>query len=164
MKKKDLRRLTTACMLVIALLCTQQIRAAEPQWYLKATNAESVNYLPMSQVGSLVGVDASKALAVLDQEGKTIAEGVTEVEFEQKDPTEVKEYRGYVANPTLLKGVGRQISIIGATELITVFNASGAVIIQQQPSNGETIIDVSNLSSGTYLVKTGQQTFKFIRK
>lgn len=164
MKKVLRRTMAVSVMLAVALLWPHQTRAEGEQWYLKVTDAEAVRYLPMSEVGSLVGVDATQTLAVLDYEGNTIAEGITEAQFVQKDPSAVKTLSGHTAKPTLLKGVGRQITIIGATADITVYNAGGAVVVHQKPSSGETVIDVSNLPSGTYLVRTGQQTFKFIRK
>jgi hypothetical protein len=146
------------------LLWPGQAKAEEETWYLKVTVAEATQYLPMSQVGSLVGIDASQMLAVLDYEGRTLAEGVTEAQFVKVDPMSVPTLSGQTAQPTLLKGVGRQITIIGATADITVYNAGGSVVTCQQPANGETVIDVSRLPSGTYLVRTGQQTFKFIKK
>lgn len=164
MKKMVRRTMAVGVLLAVALLWPQQTRAEGEQWYLMVTDAGAVRYLPMSEVGSLVGVDATRALAVLDYEGNTIAEGITEVQFVQKDPSAVKTLSGHTAKPTLLKGVGRQITIIGATAEITVLNAGGTVVAHQKPSGGETVIDVSNLPSGTYLVRTGQQTFKFIRK
>lgn len=151
-------------LLGATLLWPLQSMAEEEQWYLKVTDVEDVHYLPMSEVGSLVGVDATQTLAVLDYHGNTIAEGISEAQFVQKDPAAVKMLGGYTAKPTLLKGVGRQITIIGATADIMVFNAGGAVVTRRKPNGGETVIDVSSLPSGTYLVRTGQQTFKFIRK
>jgi hypothetical protein len=45
-----------------------------------------------------------------------------------------------------------------------VYTASGVLVASGKSKDGTTVIDVSHLSQGIYLVRSGNQSFKFVKK
>lgn len=133
-------------------------------WYLVAHNVNgSTKDIAMDLVGSLVAVDDASDFSVLDVNGNILATRVLKVTFRQgpaDDAVEKVEKRSNIIGGV----VNGKLTIIGVKGLVTVYDMSGVRHIQVEAKDDETTIDVSNLPTGIYVVRVGQQSFKFIKK
>lgn len=163
-KTTPFRRLMTGIIISASLLCATPAMADDGTWYFIAENNEGTVQLPMSTVTSLVSTDDNHGVAVLDKNGNILVQDVIRGEFQLLDPSSIEQQTiGGKAN--LLSGmVNNKLTITGATSDITIYSADGTAMIHQTPEGGTTTINVQQLTHGTYIVKTGQQTFKFVKK
>lgn len=165
MKKKKNKewQMSVRLFLLTACMLCQTIVFADDSWTMiyQSPNGETME-IPMSQVGCLVAVDNASDFAVLDVNGNVLAEGVLKVSFEQRETTIVNLIPS--SNNVISKYVNNQLTIIGAHEDIYVYDANGRQLIKQSATGGETVIQIGHLSQGIYIVKTGEQTFKFNKK
>ena len=121
--------------------------------------------IAMSRVGMLVAIDESEFFQVLDLNGGVLAEDVLEVRFvqEQDETTNIDAIEK--ENNNILKGiVNNRLSLVGAKGTVELFAISGVMIKSVPATQQETIIDVSNLSAGVYVIRCGKQSLKFTKK
>lgn len=157
--KKKMRKLLIAAMFLISLPAMSD----NSEWYLLTTSRQGNGCFPMATVGSLIGVDTTNTLTVLDTSGNILAENIDEASFSQ-EPTKITELNPYNNTNLLQNVVESKLTIIGAVDDITIYNMGGMMVVHQKPDNGQTVVEVSHLPSGTYVVKTGRQIFRFIKK
>ena len=165
MRKLDVGR-TTGRILVFLfglwLLGAQNVKADDGKWLLVTNEGTK---LEMESVGSLILTDNAETFDVLSNSGTVLAAKVRKVTFELQQETDaVKPLDAQEKTQLLSYAVDRQLTIIGSESEATVYSAAGIVVAKAKPLNGQTVINVSTLPQGTYLVRTGKQTFKFIKK
>lgn len=133
----------------------------ESEWYLITDNNEQFK---MSTVGMLVAADDSPYFSVLDLQGNVLAEDVLRVRFLKIDPASVKNIMVDELQNMLKRYVNNQLTLVGARGTVNVYSISGMKVASTHAMGQETIIDVSALPAGTYLIKSGKQSFKFNKK
>lgn len=52
---------------------------------------------------------------------------------------------------------------VKATDLVQVYDLSGKLVLSQQPVNGTAVINISKLAKGTYVLKSGKTSGKFVK-
>ena len=130
-------------------------------WYIVADGTFKI---PMSQVGMLVAADEDKVFSVLDLDGAVIVDGIREAKFVQEisEASNIETFK-YGKDSNILKSiVNNHLILIGAKGTVELFSISGMGLKSKKVTQQETVIDVSDLQSGIYVVKCGKQSFKFI--
>lgn len=130
-------------------------------WRLVTDNGDQ---FPMSHVGMLVAVDESPYFSVLDISGNVLADEVLRVHFVNIDPVSVKNISIEKSQNILKRYVNNELTLIGAKGTVNVYSADGIKMLTIYADGQETIINVSSLPSGTYVVNCGNQSFKFNKK
>lgn len=146
----------------VAIRAVEVKAEANSNWYLVTDSHE---FFEMSRVGMLVATDDDMLFTVLDVNGGILADNVLRVHFVTGDPTPVKEITVNEQSDDMLRHyVNNRLTLIGASGTVEIYSISGVKVITAMASTGETNIDVSSLSPGIYIVKCGQQSFKFNKK
>lgn len=131
------------------------------EWYLITDKNERFK---MNTVGMLIATDDSPYFSVLDLNGNVLAEDVLRVHFLKTDPSSVEDILVEKPQNMLKRYVNNQLTLIGASGMVTVYSLSGMEVASALANGQETIIDLSTLPSGTYILKCGNQSFKFMKK
>ncbi len=132
-----------------------------PEWFLITDKNERFK---MNIVGMLVATDDSPYFSVLDLNGNVLAEDVLRVHFLKTDPSSVENILVDEPQNMLKRYVNNQLTLIGVSGVVTVYSISGIEVASALANGQETIIDLSTLSSGTYVLKCGNKSFKFMKK
>jgi hypothetical protein len=165
MKRLNVKRTTgkiLAFLIGMWLLGTQAAKAENGKWLLVTNDGTK---LEMESVGSLVLADDAEAFDVQSTSGTLLAAKVKKVTFElQQEADAIKPLDAQGKTQLLSFAVDRQLTILGTQSEATVYSAAGIAVAKGVPQNGQTAINVSGLPQGTYMVRVGKQTFKFIKK
>ncbi|GEM_PF-3161529 len=133
----------------------------ESGWQLVTDSGEK---FPMSRVGMLVAVDESAYFSVLDINGNVLADEVLRVHFVNSDPVSVENITTEKTQNILKRYVNNELTLVGAKGTVNVYSVDGVKVATTYAAGQETIINVSSLPSGIYIVKCGNQSFKFNKK
>jgi hypothetical protein len=165
MKKLDAGRMTgriLALLIGMWLLGSQAAKAEGDKWLLVTNDGTK---LEMEGVGSFVLTDDAETFDVLSNSGTILAAKVKKVTFEfQQGANAIKTQDEQGGTQLLSHAVERQLTILGSQGEATVYSAAGVAVAKGVAQNGQTVINVSSLPQGTYMVRVGKQTFKFIKK
>lgn len=150
-------------VLLLALTMTGATAAmANTGWLLVTDNGSKFD---VENVGSFVMADNVETFDVLKADGGVLVGGVKKVTFEQTGTDNAVKPRELTGSASLLShAVNNQLTLVGAQYEADVYSAAGILVASGKPAGGTVVINVSNLPSGTYLVRSGKQTFKFIKK
>jgi len=149
-----------AMLIGLCLLATTTAQAEEAKWLLVT---DSGTKLEMENVGSFV-FSGTDAFDILDKSGTVIAPSVKKVSFEYFKSTGIQNTKGTKETSLLSFTVDSQLTIVGSMSDTQVYTASGVLVASGKSKDGTTVIDVSHLSQGIYLVRSGNQSFKFVKK
>lgn len=131
------------------------------EWFLITDNNEQFN---MNIVGMLVAADNSQYFSVLDLNGNVLAEDVLRVQFRKLDTTGVKNIQVDEPQNMLKSYVKDKLILVGVRGTVNLYSVSGMKVASTQAMEQETIVDVSTLPEGIYIIKCGRQSFKFNKK
>lgn len=135
---------------------------AETIWYLMT---DTDMQIPMNKVGMLLATDDETHFSVLDQEGNILAENVQRITFREQSTTEITRIPITSDKGNVLKSfVDNRLILIGVYGNVNIYSASGLLIKTEKAQKGETIIDVSGLTPGTYILECEKISFKFNKK
>ena len=150
------RSLLTAVMLILCV-------SVMADWYAVAHIYDgTVVEIKATDVGSFVAVDDNPYFNVLDADGKTILANVSKVTFAEHDATGIENVRKDTLTQFLI--ANNSLTIIGSAKTATIYDSKGAEIKEVGSKAGKIDIDISGLPIGAYIVKSGEQTIKFIKK
>ena len=164
MKKLKVTRtpgIIMALLLGLWLLGAQAVMADSDKWLLVANDGTK---LAMENVGSFVLTDDAETFDILGTTGNVMAKKVKKVTFKLEQSTGIRNLKTGTQTQLLSHAVSHQLTIVGAQSDAVVYSAAGLKVAQGNCQNGQVVINVSTLPEGTYLVRTGKQTFKFIKK
>ncbi len=130
-------------------------------WHLVTDRGEQ---FPMSRVGMLVAVDESAYFSVLDINGNVLADEVLRVHFVNSDPVSIENITTEKTQNILKRYVDNELTLVGANGTVNVYSVDGVKMLTIDADGQETVINVSSLPSGVYIVKCGNQSFKFNKK
>ena len=154
---------TRVLLLVVALFAASAVKGEDVKWYLISQDIKGETLeIPMADVGSLVAVDDAYDFTVLSKIGSVLVEGVIKVTFEQRNPTGIRPM--VKENNSIGQVVKDKLTLIGVTGEIFVFDVKGVQQLKVEATGGETTVNIAHLPAGVYVVKTGKQNFKFIKK
>ncbi len=136
---------------------------ANDDWVIVFQDAYGVEQqIPMASIGSLVAVDDAYDFTILSTSGDILAEGVLKVSFQANGSTGIKPIKS--SGNMIARIASDKLTLIGANGEIAIYNTAGSLQTRTKATEGETIISIAHLPSGVYIVKTGTQTFKFMKK
>lgn len=137
-------------------------KANEKVWLMVYQSAEGkVQELLMSDVGSLVAVDDAYDFTILSTTGSVLAEGVLKVSFEYSAATSISP--STKSDDMIARAASDKLTLIGVSGEVCVYDTAGVLKKQVNATGGETIINIAQLPAGVYIVKNGNQTFKFMK-
>ncbi len=146
-------------LIFLLLLLSAFTYADDYKWYLVTNRGQMIE---MSRVFMLVATDTEDTFSILDSQGNILANGVSEITFENSDPTGIKA--SPVKGNILESVVDNVLTLIGFEGNVEVFSVDGVKMLTVKATQRETHINVAHFMSGVYIVKCGKQTFKFNKK
>ena len=150
------RKLLTILMI---MLCTLIAQAQEKVWHLVTDKGEAVE---LSKVSYLLAA-STETFDIVCTDGTTIS-GVSSISLEEREGSAIKTVK--TGESMFSQIVNEQIIISNAKAGTTmlILSLSGIVYVSQTLTDGQNIINVSTLQSGTYILKVGDTSIKFIKK
>lgn len=137
----------------------------ERLWYMVA---DDNRYTEMSKVGALVSADDETAFDVLDHDGRVLMDNVEEIAFSQDLDaliTSVPELMITDASKDkFAKLVSGVLILQGVSLPVRIYTTDGYMLISQEPSNGQAVVDIRALKAGNYVARSGRMAFKFIKR
>ena len=157
--------MATVLLVAFAWLCHLPATAVEKEWLMVFQSADGVSMeLSMSEVGSLVAVDDAYDFTILSTLGDVLAEGVLKVAFVYRPSAATAITPTPKSDPMIARAASDKLSLIGVSGEVSVYDAAGVLKKQVNATGGETVISIAQLPAGVYIVKNGNQTFKFMKK
>lgn len=146
-------------LLTIAALWMGGLQAADKGWFIVTDKGEAVE---LSKVSYLLAA-SSETFDIVCIDSKTIS-GVAGVSLEEREVTGIKTIKAGDAMFSQLVGDELTISNAKAGTSMQVLSLSGIVYTTQTLKDGQNVVNVSQLQSGTYILKVGETSIKFIKK
>ncbi len=148
------------------LVCPTAIMAQNTQeWAL--VEPESGCRVLMSDVGFLLAADDDDTFSVVCADGFVIY-GAKRVTFELTDPSAIAAPTAgrNTDTPTLRGSVGGSLRLTGCAQgtKVDIFDAGGRKVCATTSTGHETVIDVSGLQSGLYMLRAGKTAIKFVKR
>lgn len=153
----DMRR--TLTLLFVLLFCTIAVQAAEKTWHLVTDKGDAIE---LSNVSYLLAA-STESFDIVCKDGTTI-NGVSGISLEERESTGVKSINTGEAMFSQVVGDQIYISYAKAGTTAEVLSLSGITHVSQSLTDGQNVINVSKLRSGTYILKIGDTSIKFIKK
>lgn len=120
--------------------------------------------LPMSKVGMLVAADDDVNFSILDLEGNVLAENVKRISFLEKNATGIELPISIKEDKTFKCYVDGHLTIVGGKGSFCIYSILGHMVSKGTIQGDETLINVSNLPSGSYILVNKGLSFKFNKK
>ena len=136
-----------------------QAQTTEKAWFLVTDKDEAVE---LSKVNYLLAA-STETFDIVCTDGTTI-NGVSGILLEEREVTGIKTLKAGEAMFSQVVDDQITISHAKAGTTMQVLSLSGAVYASQTLTDGHNIINVSTLQSGTYILKVGDTSIKFIKK
>ena len=153
----DMRR--TLTLLFVLLFSTIAVQAAEKTWHLVTDKGDAIE---LSNVSYLLAV-STESFDIVCKDGTTI-NGVSGISLEERESTGIKPINTGEAMFSQVVGDQIYISYAKAGTTAEVLSLSGIIHVSQSLTDGQNVINVSKLRSGTYILKIGDTSIKFIKK
>lgn len=131
------------------------------EWYAVTDNNTSI---AISQIAYLLFTDNSKYFAIVQTDNQVV-DSVSCMVFRQysgisatpKEQPSVALYPNPVTSQLTLQGLSEKAPI-------HIVSLDGKTVVDTTADRGKTVIDVSSLPAGIYLLNTQNTTLKFIKK
>ena len=153
----DMRR--TLTLLFVLLFSTIAVQAAEKTWHLITDKGDAIE---LSNVSYLLAA-STESFDIVCKDGTTV-NGVSGISLEERESTGVKSINTGEAMFSQVVGDQIYISYAKAGTTAEVLSLSGITHVSQSLTDGQNVINVSKLRSGTYILKIGDTSIKFIKK
>ena len=141
------------------LLSITVVQAAEKTWHLVTDKGDAIE---LSNVSYLLAA-STESFDIVCKDGTTV-NGVSGISLEERESTGVKSINTGEAMFSQVVGDQIYISYAKAGTTAEVLSLSGIVYVSQTLTDGQNIISVTQLRSGTYILKVGDTSIKFIKK
>ena len=150
---------TKSFALIAMLLYILAVQAAEKTWHLVTDKGDAIE---LSTVSYLLAA-STESLDIVCKDGTTI-NGVSGISLEERESTGIKPINTGEAMFSQVVGDQIYISYAKAGTTAEVLSLSGIIHVSQSLTDGQNVINVSKLRSGTYILKIGDTSIKFIKK
>ena len=141
------------------LLSITVVQAAEKTWHLVTDKGDAIE---LSNVSYLLAA-STESFDIVCKDGTTV-NGVSGISLEERESTGVKSINTGEAMFSQVVGDQIYISYAKAGTTAEVLSLSGIVYVSQTLTDGQNIISVTQLRSGTYILKVGDTSIKFIKR
>ena len=146
-------------LLLTLLLSLTVVQAAEKTWHLITDKGDAIE---LSNVSYLLAA-STESFDIVCKDGTTV-NGVSGISLEERESTGVKSINTGEAMFSQVVGDQIYISYAKAGTTAEVLSLSGITHVSQSLTDGQNVINVSKLRSGTYILKIGDTSIKFIKK
>ena len=146
-------------LLLTLLLSLTVVQAAEKTWHLITDKGDAIE---LSNVSYLLAASTESFDIVCKD--RTTVNGVSGISLEERESTGVKSINTGEAMFSQVVGDQIYISYAKAGTTAEVLSLSGITHVSQSLTDGQNVINVSKLRSGTYILKIGDTSIKFIKK
>ena len=144
---------------LLLLFSLTTVQAAEKTWHLITDKGDAIE---LSNVSYLLAA-STESFDIVCKDGTTI-NGVSGISLAEREPTGIKPINTDDAMFSQVVGDQIFISHVKAGTTAEVLSLSGIIHVSQTLADGQNIINVSKLRSGTYILKVGETSIKFIKK
>ncbi|MBR5918419.1 MAG: T9SS type A sorting domain-containing protein [Prevotella sp.] len=156
-------------LLSLLLLTVSGLRAAEDEVLLRVSLMDGSEVLfSLEEKPEVTFDDESVFIQSTASSATYQIDHVVEMNFVEKDPVVTKkEEMPDVSAKILFRILGDLVKVVGnnLSSEISVFTADGRLVeVPVDYSNNEINVRLGSLPRGIYIIKTNQQSFKFIRK
>lgn len=136
--------------------------ADDLKWAMKTSTGQTVF---MSNVGYLLYADGATTFSVVCKDNTTIPD-VRKVTFEKVADTAVETIGTANGIGLLAHAVDRQLVIMGCRQglRVAVYSPSGALLRQLTTEQEQTVVDVSDLPEGAYILRVADTAVKFLKQ
>jgi hypothetical protein len=146
---------------VLLLMMGLPVQAAEVWCLVTNTGVQ----IPLSNV-SYIFMDGSDAetFTIVPKSGTQIS-GVGKATVEQLDPTDISLPVKTDGQP-MVKVESNSINISGCDMglPVVVYTVGGTIVLQDKTRSNSTVLDITGLQKGIYVLKVGDTSLKFCRK
>lgn len=152
-------------LLLVAVLCISLVAVhatASSQWYISTDTGMN---MAINDVDYFMRVDDSARFTIVMKDGNTVT-GVSSVVVSQLQSVGQHMSDNYAEIRIYPNPVKDRIFISGITEglQIDVISLGGKLMKSIKSEGSEIVLTVSDLPQGTYLLRTANSTFKFIKQ
>ncbi|MBR5689155.1 MAG: T9SS type A sorting domain-containing protein [Prevotella sp.] len=156
-------------LLSLLLLTVSGLRAAEDEVLLRVSLMDGSEVLfSLEEKPEVTFDDESVFIQSTASSATYQIDHVVEMNFVEKDPVVTKkEEMPDVSAKILFRILGDLVKVVGnnLSSEVSVFTADGrSVEVPVDYSNNEINVRLGSLPCGIYIIKTNQQSFKFIKK
>ncbi len=133
------------------------------QWVLEEPNSGTT--VPIGNVGFLLSSDWQDTFTIVCKDGTTVNNAET-VNFVQVGETGINAARTATGTPQLDGSVKGRLTLTGcpAGTPVSIYDTAGRQVRRSVAANGQTVIDVSSMTPGVYILKAGDTAIKFTKK
>lgn len=146
-------------LLLSLLLCTGISTLADNYVYLNVTKTDGESHFTVSEIDKITFDQTNMVLHMTNGEKSTLPLAQLQKMFFSKESTGIATVS---KSQSVFTSEGSLLHVkVGKGEIVTLYNIKGEQLMQ---ADHDTTIDTKNLPNGVYIVKTGNQTRKFIAK
>ncbi len=104
-------------------------------------------------------------MAVIKKTGELVSD-VTRISFDTREPTGIADTKAESSVFIFPNPVKTTLTIrnVDANLKVDMYSVAGSLVQSSFTQEGSTDIDVSSLQQGTYLLRVGEQTLKFVKQ
>ena len=146
-------------ILILTLACATFAQTTEKAWCLVTDKDVAIE---VSKVSYLLAA-STETFDIVCTDGTTIG-GVSSVLLEEREITGIKTLKAGEAVFSQLVGDQLIISQAKAGTTAQIVSLTGSVYLSQTLTDGQNVINVLKLQPGTYVLKVGDTSIKFIKK
>ena len=135
----------------------------QEEWAL--VEPQSGTQVLMDKVGFLLAADGEDSFSVVCTDG-TVIYGAKEINFALVDPTSIATAKRCCNTPMLEGCIDGRLTLTGCKPGTEgeVYDTGGRKVRNIRVMEGKTIVDVTGLPSGVYMLRTGETSVKFLKK
>lgn len=128
-------------------------------------NDDASKVIAIENISFLVTTDNAATFSIVCNNG-TIASDISTASFKQTDVSAIQTKMRQNTIPTLSQPCASQLTLTGCPSAtpIYIYTVGGRLTYQTITSSLATTIDIASWPLGTYILKMGQTTVKFIKK
>lgn len=146
-------------LVLIALFFALTMQAAGKAWCLVTDKGEVVE---LSHVNYFLA-SSEETFDIVCSDGSSI-KGVISISVEERNLSGIQEIRNDDGQFSQLVGDNLIVSGLKSATQAQVLSLSGVVYFTQMLNGEKEVISVSRLQPGTYILKVGETSIKFIKK
>ena len=146
-------------LVLIALFFALTMQAADKAWCLVTDKGEVVE---LSHVNYFLA-SSEETFDIVCIDGSSI-KGVIRISVEERNLSGIQEIRNDDGQFSQLVGDNLIVSGLKSATQAQVLSLSGVVYFTQMLNGEKEVISVSRLQPGTYILKVGETSVKFIKK
>lgn len=152
-------------LLSLLLLAPASLWAQQNKTWVMVDADNSATCIPIDRISYLITADMSADFSAVCLDGTAYC-GIRTAAFKQIDPAAIAAMNRSDEVPVLTQPVHEQLVLTGCAEgtPVTLFTLDGKTAARTTAQADDTVIPVSPLPAGVYILKAGKTSIKFTKK